>query len=595
MRELGRCDGGRRARVFTVFYAFIIRVDSNTIMKRATLIFGGLLFCVSPLESNLLSTSASFAMAQAVAAGTADVAALVKALSGENATERWHAAMDLGELGPAAKPALPALLNALKDKHAAVRQHAAVAIGDIGINNPRVVEQLVHAVGDDDPRVRVAAANSIRELVSDPAVLIPMAVEMMEKEDPLFAARIVETIVMRGEKAIPFLLEALKNERAAYWACLAIEEMGETAGPTVPAIAQLLDRGPDDSLKLQALLALAKIGPSAAAAKKQILAALGSDSSDTVLTGAAFAAGVMGFREAVPRLEQTKGSDEPLLAMVSLWALAKLHPDDKVRLQTAVDHLVGGLGSDDATIRLAAAEGLQELPLDAVTLGPKLIELLSDADPVVAYNLAETFASLGEPAAQRAGNALSNEKLRDLAVQVLERLGPKAKPAVPQIVAELAKAEGDYRQQLQSIVRQIGPDAAAATAQLVQSLDSDDEAIRIGALLAIGNIGPAAAAAQSKSLMLMDGSDSPFERIVVAWTVAKIASSDSDAVAKVIPVLITGLSFPDGRVQAEAASTLGSLGPAARSAAVALDALAAKEAAPMELQEIAKEAASAVR
>ncbi len=121
--------------------------------------------------------------------------------------------------------------------------------------------------------------------------------------------------------------------------------------------------------------------------------------------------------------------------MVSLSALAKLHPDDPVRVRTAVDHLFEGLESDDATVRLAAAEGLNALPLDPEFVAPKLIKMLDDADPVVAYNLVETFASMGEPVALRAGTALSNEKLRGFAVQVLERLGPKAKIAVPHIVA----------------------------------------------------------------------------------------------------------------------------------------------------------------
>ncbi len=402
-------------------------------------------------------------------------------------------------MGPGAEAALPALLNALQDKNASVRQHAAVAIGRIGNSNKEVVETLIQTVGDDDSRVRIAAVISIRQLVDDPAVLIPMAVEIMDKEDPLFASRMVETIVMRGEKAVPFLLAALKNERAAYWACLAIEELGETASPAVPALVELLASGPDDALKLQALLALAKIGPQAAPAKKQVLAILASDSSDSVLTGAAFTAGTLGFTEATARLEETKGSDEPLLHMVSLWALAKLHPQDSARLKTAVDHLVEGLGSDDAAMRLAAAEGLQALPLDPETIAPKLIHLLDDADPIVAHNLVETFASLGEPAAQRAGNALSNEKLRHLAVQVLERLGPKAKLAVPQIVEALPGAEGEFRQQLLAVVGQIGPDAAAATGELTQSLDDDSVETRIIALLALGNIGPGAAACEIES------------------------------------------------------------------------------------------------
>ncbi len=96
-------------------------------------------------------------------------------------------------------------------------------------------------------------------------------------------------------------------------------------------------------------------------------------------------------------------------------------------------------------------------------------------------------------------------------------------------------------------------------------------------------------------MALVDGSEDPFERVLAAWVIAKTASSDAQAIAKIVPVLIKGLSFPDGRVQAESAITLGELGTAARSAAAALDALASKKNAPMELREIAKEAAAAVR
>lgn len=560
-------------------------------MKQATLIVGSLFFGLTFVGSSVLSVRSSRALAQA--AETSDVSELIKALSDQNGAKRWRAARDLGTLGPRAKAALPALVQALQDNNPAVRQYAAVAIGRLGDVDDDVVKKLIAAVGDSDSRVRVAAAISIRQLINDPAVVIPMAVKMME--EPLFASRMIETVVLRGENAIPFLLAALENERAAYWACLAIEEMGEAASPTVPALIKLLDSGPDDSLKLQALLAIAKIGPQAAPAKEQVLAALGAGSSDTVLTGAAFAAGVLGFREASARLEQTRESDDPLLRMVSLWALAKLHPDDAARQQTAIDHLIEGLGSDDATMRLAAAEGLNELDLDPDIIGPKLIHLLDDADPIVAHNLVETFASLGEAAAERAGRALANEELRDLAVRVLDRLGPKASVAVPHIVDALSGAKDDFRLQLQSVIRQIGPDAAAATEELVRSLNDASEETRVSALLALGYIGPGAAAAKSKVLPTVDSSQDPFERVLSAWVVAKIAPTDKQAIDKVVPVLIKGLHFPDGLVQAESAMTLGELGPAARSAADELEALAARKDVPAELGEIANEAATAVR
>ena len=593
--QLGSCISNSLECVLILTNASIFSVDSNTIMKRARLIFSGLLLCLFPLGASLLTTSSSRVFAQDVAATANDVSSLVEALSNQDPKKRWQAAQELGQMGPKAVSAAPALADMLKDQNASVRQNAAMAIGYLGDSSKQIIEKLILAVGDDDARVRIAAVVSIRQLIDDPEILIPLVVKILDKEDPLFASRMVETIVMRGEKAVPFLVAALKNERAAYWACLAIEELGATAGATVPALVELLASGPDDDLKVQSLLALAKIGPQATPAKQSVLAALASDSSDSVLTAAAYAAGSLGLGEATSRLEVTKDSNEPLLAMVSLWALAKLHPEDSARLRTTVDHLVKSLSSDDASIRLAAAKGLQSLPLDPDVIGPKLIQLLDDSDPIVAYNLVETFVSLGEPVAGRAGNALANEKLRSLAVQVLERLGPKAKIALPQIVSTLHGAEGEFRRQLQTVVGEIGPDAAPATEELIRSLDDESEETRISALLTLGKIGPGAAAASSKLLTMTDGTKDPFEQLLAAWAIAKIASADEKAVAKIVPILIKGLSFPDGRVQAEAATTLGSLGPAAHSAVDALDALAAKEIAPLELREIAKKAADDVR
>jgi HEAT repeat protein len=462
-------------------------------------------------------------------------------------------------------------------------------------DSPAVVEALINAVGDDDSNVRIASANSIRQLVDDPVVLIPMVVTIMEQEHPLFASRMIETIVMRGEKAVPVVIAALKNERAAYWACLAIEELGETASDAVPGLMELLDSKPDDDVKVQALLALAKVGPKASAAQQQVITALEPSSSDSVLTAAAYAAGLVGFDEATPRLEETVNSGEPLLALVSRWAIAKLHPEDESRMKAAVDQLVASLGSDDASLRLAAAKGLQSLDVEPDVLGPRLIEMLNDSDPIVAHNLVDAIASLGEPVAERAGNALSNAEVRELAVRVLERLGPQAKSAVPDLVAAMASAEGEFRQQMQTVLGQIGPDAAPASGELIRSLSDDSDGVRISALLAIGRIGPEAGSVASKVEAFMVKTDDPFEKLLSAWAIAKISAKDDPMVAKIVPVLIEGLSFPDARVQAEAVSMLGSLGPAADKALDDLNALSNNESASIELRELAKEAAAAIR
>ncbi|MCM2372541.1 HEAT repeat domain-containing protein [Aporhodopirellula aestuarii] len=587
-------DRSRPNSVSDVSLASSFSLGSNIVTKRASHAIACFLLCLTPVGIGIPLSVSTPAFAEESGAG-ASVPGLIQALGSDEVNTRWKAARDLGRMGPAAEEAIPRLLAALKDPDSAVRLHAATAIGHMGNDSQAVVAKLIEVVGDSDTNVRIAAVNSIRQLVDDPEVLVPLAVGIIEKEDPLFASRLVETIVMRGEKAVPYLIAALKNDHAAYWSCLAIEELGPTASATVPALIDLFERNPDSELKVQALLAFAKIGPEAIAAKPLILSLLTQSTENSVITAAAYASGSLGIEEATTRLRETVDSDEPLLALVSRWALAKLHPDDESLLNAAVDELVTSMGSDDASLRLAAAKGLQSLPVDPGVVGPKLMELLNDSDPVVAYNLVDALASLGEAAATRAGKGLANEEVRDLAVKVLDRLGEDASPAVPDIVSALAGAEGEFRSELISILAQIGPPASPATTELINALDDASDQTRVQALYAIGSIGPGAREASPAVKALLVKTDDTFERILAAWAISQIDASNEQAVAMIVPVLIEGLSFPDGRVQAEAASTLGSLGPAASEALDELDALSANEFVPPEIREVAKDAADAIR
>ncbi|MFG0288867.1 MAG: HEAT repeat domain-containing protein [Rhodopirellula sp. JB044] len=564
-----------------------------TVKSKTAHVLAGCLACLGTIGTAIIPNSNLSLHAEEVATATDSVPTLVEKLQSDDDDTRWKAARELGRLGARSADAVPALLAAMQDPDTAVRHHAAIALGRIGAKEEKIVEALIAAVGDTDSGVRIAAVNSIRQLVDDPEVIVPMTVQVMEKAHPLFASRMVETIVMRGEKALPFLNAALSNEKAAYWACLAIEELGPVAAPTTPALIQLIGNTSDTDTKVQALLAIAKIGPAAKDAQGEVLKALES-SDPSIVTAAAFASGAVGFDAATPKLERTVSSDEPLLALVSRWALAKLHPENPELTQSAVDQLVAALGNDDPSIRLAAAKGLQSLKVDPEILGPRLIAMLNDSDPVVAHNLVDALASLGEPVAKKAGENLSKEEHQDLAVAVLKELGPKAKSAIPDVVEALAAAEGEFRRDLQTVCGQVGPDAAAATRELARSLKSDEESTRISALFALGSIGPQANAATGDVESFMDSATDPFEKLLAAWAISKLAPTDETKIAKIVPVLVNGLTFPDQRVQAEAIMTLESLGSAASSATDALTALANDQTAQPEMRSLAESAAKAV-
>ncbi len=60
-----------------------------------------------------------------------EVERLIEQLKDEDEQVRLHAAWTLGEIGPAAAPAVEALIETLKDENAIVRRNAAEALRNI--------------------------------------------------------------------------------------------------------------------------------------------------------------------------------------------------------------------------------------------------------------------------------------------------------------------------------------------------------------------------------------------------------------------------------------------------------------------------------
>ena len=90
---------------------------------------------------------------------------LVEMLKDEDAAVRLSAAHLLGEIGPAAAPAL---VTALQDDDASVRRNAAVALGSIGPAAKEALPALTTALKDEDRRVREAARSALKKIKAGP-------------------------------------------------------------------------------------------------------------------------------------------------------------------------------------------------------------------------------------------------------------------------------------------------------------------------------------------------------------------------------------------------------------------------------------------
>ena len=114
---------------------------------------------------------------------------------------RGKAARDLGEFGPAARPAIPALLQALKAKDSAVHGPALTALGEIHCEPDIIIPLLINYLDDSNLNDEAAEALGRFGPAAKPALpkLVPLlkitdkdlhhaVVEALQKIDPKAAA-----------------------------------------------------------------------------------------------------------------------------------------------------------------------------------------------------------------------------------------------------------------------------------------------------------------------------------------------------------------------------------------------------------------------
>ena len=85
---------------------------------------------------------------------------------------------------------------------------------------------------------------------------MPLCVKLLEDSDPGVRMRVLEAVAEPAPKAVPGLIEALKNDKAAYWACLVLRDIGPAAKDAVPALVEKL-KDPRPEIRREAVLTLA--------------------------------------------------------------------------------------------------------------------------------------------------------------------------------------------------------------------------------------------------------------------------------------------------------------------------------------------------
>jgi HEAT repeat protein len=496
-----------------------------------------------------------------------DVSGLVKALGTGDESARLKAIDALGDLGPKAAESVKALAERLSDSSSKMRAHAARALGKIGKPASEAAAALFRLVGDPDAMVRRESLRALREIRPGPKVVLPLFVKLLKDPNPSVKMRAMEALHELGDDAVGPLVECLGDESTAHWACLVVGELGPKAKAAVPALTKLLDHAAPD-MRQQAILSLAAIGPASEPAAGRLAQAL----EDPLLRDAAtFALVRIGkvSEEAEAKIRANAKADPILTKVVSMWALAKLHPEDKTLVREAAGVWVDGLKSDREPVRTAAARAINDIRPGPKVMVPLMEKALENAKPEVVEHVLNALATVGAPAVPNLIEALEHEKVRPMVAYVLGRIGPQAEAATQALAELLGDANPATRREAAIALAKIGPAAKQAVPALIEAMETRRQSEDYGPVYALGSIGPAAAPAKPALLKAMSGKDETLA-LFSAWALALIDPGDAEVAKKSVSLLRIGLADPEAGIRHQAAVALGKLGPLAKPAAAAL-------------------------
>jgi HEAT repeat protein len=279
--------------------------------------------------------------------------------------------------------------------------------------------------------------------------------------------------------------------------------------------------------------ALADLGPKAAAALPQLVAAL--ESKDAELRWrSARALGVIDDPRAAAALRKHVADADAAVRAQAIFSLGRLEVKDNATVQA----IAARLTDEDANVRRACVRALQMIKPDRAVMTPLVVKVLEDSDPAVIMPALHTIAEAGAEVVPALTAALGHKEARYWACLVLSEIGPAAKDAVPELTKVLADERPEVRLQAAIALGEIGPAAKVAVPALVKALDDQFEGVRHGAVFSLGRIGDPSA---SEAVASLEKSDNPFQDTLTLWTLARLNPGDKERMKAAVEQLVGNL------------------------------------------------------
>lgn len=420
-------------------------------------------------------------------------------------------------------------------------------------------EELAERLGSSSKETRRQAAFELARLGEKARPALGALVKALGDRDQQVLFQVAQALAGIGPPAapaVPGLVRNLKSgdRQVSYRSAYALGRIG---APAAPALIELLGSS-SSRARAAAALALSWVQPASAEAVERLVGTLGDDES-VVRRNASEALGNYG-ESVAPRLARALASEEVAIRRGASRALSLMGAAAK----PAADALAGVLDDMDPAVRGAAVSALSKSGLPVARLVPLLMKRLEDSQASVRSAAAEALSRQRASDVARELARLLDEGKEDTiqaVALVAERLGNRARPVLPGLVAAAARI-GELRGET-PLARALGVFGEAAAALILKKLadpaaaGQSDRLRRALEFTAATSVGVLRGALQ----------DGPAPARLGA---AQALGAAGEAGREALPELRRGLKDADPRLRAACIGSLAALGIPAKEYADAL-------------------------
>ena len=440
---------------------------------------------------------------------------------------RIHAATLLWYSKQHTEEVLRTLVAGWQSPEPKIRRLASTGLKSIGrLANDALLSAVIGFLRSNDPSVREDATAIIAAMVPNENATNAL-LQAIQDEDALVryeaSLALANEKVHIGKKTIPILLAALEDSREARpntkWRFSTgrsnvVRILGRLGGEdkaVLDALIRTLQHDNDTLVRITAVSTLATLSPRSSDVVNALGEAVRHDGDVIVRTRAAYELKQMG-RDAEPALPALTASLQQELSAGIQSSVASAIAEIVTKDSQLECLLVALKDRRKESVRVAAAEALGQTTIRSGKIVAGLIAALEDdsvplrlasagslarvdpGNPATIRGLRELLASRDkEKKAARPNDApgvafTPPDVTRDRAIRLLVRLGPAAKPALPELIGLLEEDQIAIRLHAIEALAAIGPDAKAALPKIKEDLKNPDLACRYAAAQALWRI-----------------------------------------------------------------------------------------------------------